>query len=263
MRSLLVGVSLAFFFAVPVAWAQGSSDSGGTDTSVADRHPSENVRGGAVRERAPGRTIDLARARHRELRDARLAAQRSGETSALAPEPAATSGSGSLGDLLGGSLGDLLGGSLGSVVNTLFNTGVGGTSTPSSGTDLSNLPPEVIQMLEGAGINLSDLTQRSRDDATTVDTTTSKTSSRAQEIIPQEERDFVVRWADAMLSTFFAALTVGFQTPDFIDVLKDLFRPVLFPQDAGADQTDGTTGNGDGNNGSGGNETGDGEEPLI
>ena len=219
MKSPLTILCVLVLLLTPVAWAQTSgSDSAST---LADNQPAVNVQTGAVQERAPGRWIDLARARHMMLRDARLAAQRTGDTYTLAPETGAAGASGSSGNLLS----NLLGGISPDLITSLLNTGLGG-STGSTGGEFSNLPPEVIQMLAGAGISLSDLNQKSNhDSSTTVEQP--KESLRAQSSNTQEERDFVVRWGEAMLSTVFTSLAVAVQTTDFIDLIKDIFRPLF------------------------------------
>jgi hypothetical protein len=247
MRCLLVGLGVGALLLSPTAWAQttGTSNSDTTDqnttSGLADRQPAENVRGGAVQERAPARIIDAARARHRGLSELRISAQRSGDTSILAPEETIFTSSGN------GGLANLLGGSLSSLLNTFLGSGLTGTSSggSSSGVDVSSLPDEVIAMLEGAGIDLKDLEQlKENQDADAA--AEAKTLSRSQTTTTttqQEERKFIVRWADAMLSTFFAALTVGFQTSDFIDLLADALRPIFNP--ASADNS-GTTDGSDG-----------------
>jgi len=240
---------MALLLSSPAAWAQasGSNNDEASGTSLADQPPAENVRGGAVWQRAPGRIIDLARARHMGLRDLRLSAQRSGETATLAPEPAA-------GSELGGSLSSLFGGSFSSLINTFLNSGLAGAlggqtggslqpagnSADSGGTDFSNLPPEVLQMLAGAGIDLKDLNQKQNEESSTESAAQLKSFTRAQTNGGQQEPKFVVRWADAMLSTLFTAITVGFQTQDFIDILKDVFRPLFIPPESSTDGADGT-----------------------
>jgi hypothetical protein len=279
MKRSFVGMGIALLLITPAAWAQSATGDTGSDAGgLADNPPAENVRGGAVRERAPGRIIDFARARHRELSESRLGAQRSGETSALAAEPLAGGSSGSLTSLLGGSISDLISTFLGSGVAGGLGGMLGGTGTTdatgaaaggSAGGDLSNLPPEVIQMLTGAGISLSDLSQKTREDTSQVSAGPSKTTFVAQDSGVPQERSFKVRWADAMLSTIFTSAAVGFQTQDFIDVLKDLFRPLFTPPDTDSDAGDGTptgdgTGSGDGSSGDGDSTgDGDGDEPLI
>jgi hypothetical protein len=248
MKRSLVGLCIGLLLGSPTAWGQSSGGNGSDNavgTSLADQPPAENVRGGAVRDRAPGRIIDFARARHVSLRDARLAAQRARETSALAPEPTAAGTSSSSGSLLS----TLLGGLSSGAISSLLSTGLSGTG--STGTDFSSLPPEVIQMLAGAGIDLKDLNQKSSEDSSAEVVTQPKSSSRAQTSDTQEQPKFIVRWADAMLSTFFTALTVGFQTQDFIDLLKDAFRPLFVPQDASTDGGNSGDGASDGGQDSG------------
>jgi hypothetical protein len=228
MKTPLTVLCLLVLFAAPVTWAQTS----GTDdaSTLADNAPADNVLGGAVQERAPGRWIDAARARHTALRDARLAAQRSGDTSSLAPESTTSGTSSTSGSTLTGLLSSLLGSS----------TGTSGTS--STGSGFSNLPPEVLQMLAAAGISVSDLSslnqKSSNDSSTTVEQ--SKDSLRAQTTTDTtEERGFVVRWADAMLSTMFTSLAIAVQTTDFVTLLEDIFRPLFNLGNSSADATDG------------------------
>jgi hypothetical protein len=261
MRSALLVLSVGLLFAAPGAWAQSVSegnDNTAAGTGLADQEPAANVRGGAVQARAPGQTVQAALARHRELRDLRLGAQRTHETYLLAPEP---STSGSVSNLLGGSLSNLLGSFLNTGLAGTIGNLAGGGSTGTTGDDLSDLPPEVIQMLTAFGIDPKDLNLSSRDDPdaaqTTAGLTEPKTSSRAQtSTTTQDERKFVARWAESMLSTFFTALTVAFQTPDFIDLLKDLLRPIINPQAASSSTDGGTNGQTSGGNGNGGGSSG-------
>ena len=176
------------------------------------------------------------------MADLRRTAQTTGDASGLLPEQTASSSSSSgLGSLFGGSISSLISTFLGSGASSALSglsgtsvplTGGGSTTSGSSGSDFSSLPPEVIQMLANAGISLSDLTgsrQKSRD-ATSA--SSDKTSSRMQSsgtptTGTTQEQKFVVRWADAMLSTVFTALSVALQTQDFINLLKDFFRPIF------------------------------------
>jgi hypothetical protein len=217
----------------PAAWGQTQASD-----SIADNQPADNVKSGAVAERAPGLIVSQARARHRALAEQRLAAQRTGETWLLMPESTdATGTTDSISNLIGSLLNSGLTGSLGNLL--------GGTSGGTSGSDFSNLPPEVLAMLANAGIDLNDLknaTQKEKEDLDSEATLSAKTSSRAQtSTIDETEPKFVVRWADAMLSTVFTAVAVAFQTQDFIDLLKDAFRPVFSPSSDDADQTAGRT----------------------
>jgi hypothetical protein len=272
MKASLLGLLAALLLVIPPAGAQssGGDPSDSSDSGLADNSPADNATGGAVQERAPGRWIDAARARHRDLADARLAAQRSGDTSSLAPEPISFGAADSLGGLLGGSLTDListfLGSGLGGSIATPTAGGQNGGTTGGGG-DFSNLPPEVIQMLAGAGISLSDLNQKSIQDSG--DSASDKTADRAQTSDSQTERDFRVRWADAMLSTIFTSVAVALQSQDVIDGLKDLFRPLFTPPetDTDSDAGDGTPSDGDDGDGDGGGGGGSGDDgggdPLI
>ena len=231
MRDLLAGVCAVLLLGVS-AWAQ-SSGSSTTSSSLADNQPSENVRSGAVYNRAPGRIVDAAISRHSTLAAERLAAQRSANTALLAPQESTTSGSSGSSSSASG-----LGGSISSLLSTFLNSGLGtglsGGQTVSgsgtSGTNFSNLPPEVLQMLANAGISLGDLknaTQKTQNDSTST-TADSKASTRMQSTTQTTtETKFVVRWLDAMLSTTFTAVTLAVQNSTFINLLKDAFRPLF------------------------------------
>ena len=233
-----------------VCAAQSSST-----TPLADRTPADNVQAGAVRERAPGRVIDAARARHSLLAQQRLAAQRAGDTSGLAPEETASTGSGGnplnnlLGNLLGsgllggaGGLSDLLGGLTGSTGGT---TGTTGGSTGNANIP-SNIPPEALQMIADAGIDINGLFGKSiqSDGAAAGASAGAKDDQRAQTTDTTTEPKFVTRWADAMLNTLFTSLVIGFQTPDFINLLADFIRPVFIPPNPLPDTTATDTGTG-------------------
>jgi hypothetical protein len=232
MTRMLAAFCMFLLLVTCAAYAQTSTGSGDT---LADRQPAENVRGGAVNARAPGRIVDFARARHTGLRDARLAAQRSGDTSALLPEAGTVTG---LGSYSGSSA--LMG-----LVNSFLNTGTGtsgGTST--TGGSTSGLPPEVIQMLTSFGIDVNSLNLRATEDSGGDTTALAKEAETSQTSTTQEESDFAVRWANAMLSTMFTSLTlaVSVQSTDFVELLKDLFRPLFGLEDPNAaDASDGTT----------------------
>lgn len=212
------------------------TDTTDTPTSLADRTPSENVRGGAVRERAPGNLITDARARHTELAADRRERQTSGNTGdGQTPDqggisPAGGGSSGGIGDLLSGALDSGL-------LDTLLGGGglnglLGGGTTGATSGGTGNLTPEAIQMLTDAGFNVGDFNLKQRDPASDA-TTVAKVGSRQQTIpgLPtdEEEEPFRIRWADAMLSTIFTSLVFAFQTPDFISFLEDLIRPVIRP----------------------------------
>ena len=207
----------------PVAWAQ-TDDA----TSLANSTPLENVNGGAVQERAPGLIVEGALARHEALKSARLSAQRTQETSDLSQIDTTSSSSSSSSGLSG-----LLGGSLGSVVSTLLggsssssllSTLTGGSSSGGS-SSTSGLPPEVIAALANSPAAADLGLAKSKSETTS----SSKQSLYAQSTSSSTQEDkFVVRWGNAMLSTMFTSLTIGFQTDAFSELLKDIFRPAVY-----------------------------------
>jgi hypothetical protein len=227
MKRFVVIICAFLLIASPELFAQTTTTTGnsGQTTTLAD-----NASTAAMRERAPATIVSAARARHLALRDARLSAQRSGDNSNLMPEELAanTSTSGSLlGSLLGGASGSListlLGGGSSAATNT--NPSSGGTSTGSG--SLSNLPPEVLQMLTSFGINLSDL-QKAKSTQTAGETA-SKTgqTSQTSTTTTTTTTPFVTRWANAMLSTVFSSLTLAIQSTSFVNLVKDAFRPLF------------------------------------
>ena len=225
MNRLAIAAALAAILCVPAAWTQDTAgESSGTE--LADGTPAQNASPGSVRQRAPGTWINAARARHSELIEQRVNGPRFGQF--VEDDLQADSGSSSLGSGFASS-----GGAVGS-----------GTSGTTSGIP-DNIPPEVIQMIEDAGIDTSQLFAKGRDDdaSGTVEQLPEKDiDSRAQS---QDDRKFHVRLADSLLSTFFTAVTVGFQSRDFIDALTGFLRPIFAPpaeDDAGGDQTGDTSG---------------------
>lgn len=202
-----------------------------TSTDLSQNSPLENVKAAAVGARAPGRIVTAARTRHTSLTTDRLTFQRSGgsevpDSFMIASNSSSSSSTDLLSSLLGGLLG---GGDLSSLLGGLTG-GTGTTDTTGDTTgNTSGLPQEVIDMITNAGINVNDIpsaTGRVRDATSTTDT---KTSSRAQTTTPTTQEPFRVRWANAMLSTFFTQLVFAFSTPDFRSTIKDFIRPILRP----------------------------------
>lgn len=242
----LFTVGLIGSFLTVVALAQ---DTAGTSETQSNDTPASKVKSGAVRERAPGRIIDAARQRHNDAKAQRLQAQRGGDVSSLAPEGTGTVGGSSnpLNNLLGGLLGSL-GGNVGDLIGGLSN----GTGTAGGANIPSNITPEAIAMLEAAGFNINDLfpgTAQVREvggGLVAAGDEEEKVDPRVQAANGTgNDRSFATRWADAMLSTLFTALVVGFQTPDFINVLADLVRPMFGVQTDTAGQTAGDGAAGD------------------
>jgi len=282
LTAALVALGILTSVAVAQVGTTGTSDN---TTSLADNPPAMNVR--TIQSRAPGRIIDAARARHIERSRARLAAQRNRDTSVLLPaadnQGAAGFNSGGLfGGLANSLLQTLFGGALGgtgslggtgttgglSFGNLLGPGSAGGTSTGgTTGTGLGNLPPEVLQMLQSFGIDPKDLANLKTNQPPA-----DKQESRFQSTDDTtQQRKFIVRWADAMAQTFFAAITVGMQSQDFVNMLKDALRPLFqtntdTASDTSTTDTSGSDGSGDTTSGdTTGGDSGDSssDNPII
>lgn len=222
MKRLLTLGCIAMLFVTPALMAQTVTSGSDTQlTTLADNKPIENTSGSAVRQRAPGLIVTAALARHTALRDARLEAQHSGDNSNLLPEGSDSESTSSTSST-SGLLSNLLS-SISPSLSTLLNDSTSSTSS----TDFSNLPSEVLQMLSSFGISLSDLQNAKTTNSTSSTKQSSLTAQSTTTSTTTEESDFVVRWANAMLSTMFTTLTVAVQTTDFINLMKDIFRPLF------------------------------------
>lgn len=218
MRRYFLGLVIGSF--ASAAFAQTTTE------TLSDRTPFQNVAPGAVAERAPGNTIQQALSRHQELTNDRLSRQRGDDTGDDQESDASTddsTGTDSLSDLLSGGLLDSLTGGLD------LSGLLGGLSGDTGGDSAipSNITPEVIALLESAGIDINDVfpadgsTSQSREPAAA----DAKLEAVAQDAT--EEPSFRIRWADAMLDTMFTSLVFAFQTPTFIDFLADAIRPLF------------------------------------
>jgi hypothetical protein len=248
----------------PLAWSQEANGSN-SGFDIRQGPPGPKVRGGAVRARAPGRVVNEARARHTGESTRTGSYFNTGEsTSSTGTSNTSGSGSGSSSGLFGGlDLASLLGqfansGLLPSLLNATGGSTAGSTgssqssgSSSTSGTGNSNIPsnltPEVLQMLQGAGIDINDLYPP--DDSNSSSSSTAKTASRSQQT--QEETPFAVRWGNAVLQTTFAAIVLAFQTPDFRELLADMLRPIFIPEREQADEQDSGTNGGQSGDGGG------------
>lgn len=244
-------IALGFAMAGFSAFGQTTSAPAGLD----EQSPQENARIGRVAERAPSRIIDEARSRHSGLRDNRLEYQHTGiaESDGTA-SGGTTQSSSSTGGLDTSSLSNLLGSFLsGGGLNllqgsNLFGSTSGGSTSTSTSTNSnipSNITPEVIQMLQGAGIDINDVFPADSGTAKTqarqqssdaqisnilLDRWPNKSSQTAQTATSDEydnDPNFRIRWSNAMLSTLFTSLVVGMQTPEFINLIKDAIRPAI------------------------------------
>lgn len=259
------------------AVAMSQSETTTEETSLVDSSPQDNARSGAVRERSPGTWVRSAITRHNELMGTRLNGPRFGERNTEEAEARSGSGGGSSSSSGGfGSLADLLslatqvssgaGGlsGLGSLMGsptggtgTTTGTGTGGSTQippPSNGTEYTLA--DLIALGEKYG------NQKSSDRAQSTNSSGYQFGGAIARLPKAEERfqsaetttdepTFRVRWMNAMLQTFFSAMTLGLQTPQFIEVLKDGLGPILFPVIDESTNGDGD-GSGDGDNGSGG-----------
>lgn len=258
-RRLVAMIPAAVFVSVAAAQTQSGGSSGAT--SLADRDPSANVRSGAVAERSPSNVVRAALQRHRELTAARLAFQRGdgelgegGSTGGTAGGSSGGSGGGGLfggllGDIVGSGITDLLGG-LGGMLGgssggTTGNSGGAGTGNPNIP---SNITPEVIALLEQFGIDINDVfpsagTTGSGSNSTgntggSLPNIRSKLLDRAQATggPAEQQPKFVIRWANELLSAMFDAINAGIRLNAFVDLLENLFRPLLIPDSGGQSQ---------------------------
>ena len=235
-----------------------------SDSSTAGKTPAENNQTGNIAARSPGSWVNQARQRHSGFINLRVKGDpRTADRSEMLPGSGGTSGSsdgglgalGSLLGLLGGSggtpgLSDLLdlADQAGVDTNALLGSG-GSTNTGSSsggnGLTEDDLPQELLDLRDLA----NQQTQQIRNDSPFggVDLfAADKDDARSQQ--QNDEPRFRTRLVDSLLQTTFTALTFAFQTPDFIDMLADVFRPIFAPpsddtENAGADApADGASG---------------------
>lgn len=247
----------------------GAQSTTTTATSLADSTPQENVSGGSVALRAPGTWIQDALSRHAMLMAKRVNGPRFGNSTdpnTQTNESASSSGSGS--SASAGSLTDLISslggtGTVGSLIGSLS-----GGSTTTSGSDSSGTDSALAELLALAAQYGG--TQQTKNagttQATSIKSSTARSSTRefggALGRLPKAEQlyqssttttdttdsSFRIRWSNAMLQTFFTALGIGLQTSQFVTVLKDALRPLVYPTEtestdaSNTDTTDNTSG---------------------
>ena len=251
-RSILTGVAMLSVTTAP--WAQSA-----TALTAAP----ENSGG------TPGSWVQAAIARHKALIAVRVNAPRGGEAAGdrsnlLASAGAnawlgsggtnatsagtATTGSTTLDSLL-----SLLGGSSSSLSSLAGLLGTSSTSTGSTTTTGSTATdPRLAALLALRDANkststekASTATQQSSVTASGSSSSTTRVGGAAVNRLPKVEQrlqssttdtttetPFAARWASAMLSTFFTAVTAGFQSTGFITFLKDGLRPLMYPTDS-------------------------------
>ncbi len=218
LRLLSAAMILA---AASAALAQNTTTS---SSSLTDKTPFENTASGAVAGRAPGTIIQAALAKHTQANADRLSRQHSGLTADSSSSDSSSTGTtGTSSSSLTSTLSDLLGsGILGSLGSSL--SGLTGSSSGSS-----SLPPEVLALLQQAGIDPNAAIAAANSgssNSSTARVVNDKTDSRSQTATSQPS--FRVRWANAMLDTVFTSLVFAFQTPTFIDFLASKLEPILF-----------------------------------
>lgn len=277
MKLFLSGISVLSVIMIAGSAAAQQATTGTTATgtpttqTVGDNSPTENLL--TVGERAPGTVIDAARARHLRLRDNRLAYQHgqdtgTGTTTGSGTGTTTTTGTTDLSDTLSGlinsgglgSLAGLLGSGnldLGSLLGggSTGSTGTSSTGTSTTGSNIpSNITPEVIAMLQGAGFNIDELfpasgTQKAADRSQNLENSANsilmdrwpgKIDAISQ--TTTEERSFGERWKTEMALTFFrtvfTAINAGLSQPAFIQNIADVLQPILRPDLTQSDQAE-------------------------
>lgn len=192
---------------------------------------STNAGAAAMRARAPGNAIRSAIARHRAIIGERVTAAAAGKELdgtglASGVVTGSTTGSLDLNNLLGQFLASGAISGLSGLNTGALTGGTGGFTTPGNTTNTSSngLPPEVIQMLTEAGIDPNSVAPAG----------TNKTIDRSQTTTPPTtptvQPKFAIRWANAMLSTTFTAMAIGFASGDMVEFLTRTMRPFFVPQ---------------------------------
>lgn len=215
-----------------------------SDSSTAGKTPAENNRTGNIASRGPGSWVTQALQRHSGFINLRVKGDpRNADRSAMLPGSGSSGSSdgglgalGSLLDLLGGAggtpgLDDLLNLADQAGIDTdtlLGSTGSTNTGSSSGGNGLTedDLPQELLDLRDLA----DQQTQQVRNDAPFggVDFfPADKQDARSQQ--QNDEPKFRTRLLNSLLQTTFTSLTFAFQTPDFIDLLADVFRPIFAP----------------------------------
>ncbi len=258
LRSLTAVLVSAF--PICACLAQSSSGTGESTTgSILDNSPLENVRAGAVGERAPSNWIAQARERHAGLSAARRAAQTTGANASLLAETESSTSTGTSSSTALESLLGLLGaqgGGLDSLLSMAGSLGLGDLSGLLGQTSTTS-PSSTGDSSDTSGATLDDLLalQQQLGAAKAInDDTSSKTDTRSQTTgdgtDTTTERKFWKRWVDSMLQTTFQGIVLGINTPTFIEVIKDGLRPLfgLPDPDATTDTTDDSGGDNGGSN---------------
>lgn len=262
MRRLLTVGFVVVTFSIWTAIAQVATTGTGTGTtgvtnanaSLAGNSSTTNLR--TANDRNPGRRVQTALSRHREITDARVnAARGGGNDNRNSNSSTGGTGTGTTTDSTGG-LGDLLG-LLGGLGGTTGTGTTGGTS--GLGADINAL----ISLAQAAGIDISGLlgslggaTAQTRQPASANvdDMSVERLMQLRQEITNRSnvldptnrsqtsttDRSFRLRLADRMTTTVFTALNLAVRQRFVIDAIKDGLRP-LFPNLQNTDNSNGNS----------------------
>src|SRR5262249_31807370 len=136
------------------------------------------------------------------------------------------------------SLGGLDTNALTSLLGSMTGTTSGSTSGGTNSNIPSNITPQALALLQQFGIDPNQLFSSGGSGSSTSTGTggTQKSSTgtmqtaTTQPTTTDHHPKFIVRWADAVLSTTFTGIVVGMQTPDFISLLARNLRPILRPE---------------------------------
>ncbi len=271
-RFAALALLLTALVATP-ALAQSDSDSSGT------------ISGTRIEGATPSSWVRAALTRHSNLMGQRLTGPRFGESNeaeAALRFNGGGSSSSSAGGLLGlansfastfglsGGVESLLGGMAGGSGGTTSGSSGSGSGSGSSPTPDQLAQLEALmalaegnrQVMNGLGDDVgaesaNGFTESAGHQFGGALGRLTKPEQRFQQV--EQETPFRIRWADAMLQTFFTSLTVGFQSNDFITILEDALRPLFpFPSDDDTDDGNADDGGDDGN----GDDTGGGIEDI-
>jgi hypothetical protein len=316
MKRHVFAASTLALLATAVAGAQSS------DPNSSAGAPQDRVRGGYLQSNAPGVSIRQAIARHNDFQADRVIRARFGgdpnvsnESSSGSGSSSSSGGASSILDLInqfgGGDLGISSIGDLAGLVTGLTDLGGSTTTTGTSGTDASGSGPDTNSTgvdprlqalfdLRDANIGSTDGTDSSSGTGTGSTLKSNQRSSSTREFggaiaklwKPEdsaqstdgttEDRSFKDRLLESWATAGFTAISVAFQTTQFVSVLEDglrsIFRPKAGPglvslvesiagaldalqsvidnANSGADGDTGNDTGGDTGNDTGGNDTG-------
>lgn len=241
------------------AWGQSSDPNSSANT------PQDRVRGGYLQANAPGVIIRQAISRHSEFQAERVTRARFGGDPNVATESSsggssAGTNTNSLLNLLnqfgGGSLGISSIGDLAGLVSGLTNlggvttstgSGTSSTSTSGSGSSSTGVDPRLQALLDLRDANIGNSSSSDSAAGSTLksnqrSSTTRefggaiaklwKPEDRAQSTTGSttEDRSFKDRLLESWATAGFTAMSVAFQTDQFVTILEDGLRSIFRPK---------------------------------